>query len=194
MPTVLSLCCFLFSFLSFSFFLLSYFLSTLFFFRVLPLFFDPCSRHSGGLLIVHAVTRLLFCPLITFVWSRCTCRPPLVRLHHPPQLQTKKRLFYLLACHGALSCHSVGIFSLDPSWHAPNGSSLNLASFRWSVIPAGCTSQKSLGRSRKIGLFPFPHHQTIPHYLWPMTPPSPILAGYRLVVPGLHACSPLTYV
>ena len=34
---------------------------------------------------------LLFCPLTTFIWSGCTCRPPLVRLHHPPQLQTKKK-------------------------------------------------------------------------------------------------------
>ena len=108
---------------------------------------------------------LLFYPSTTFVWSRCTCRPPLVHLHHPPQLQTKKKLFYLLACRGALSYHGVGIFSLYPSWHAPNGSSLNFASFRWSIILAGRTSQKSLGRSCKIGLFPSPHHQTIPPYL-----------------------------
>ena len=51
---------FLFSFLAFSFSLLSYFLSTLFFFRVLPLFFDPCSGHSGGLLIASAVTRFYY--------------------------------------------------------------------------------------------------------------------------------------
>ena len=51
---------FLFSFLAFSFSLLSYFLSTLFFFHVLPLFFDPCSRHSGGLLIVPVVTRFYY--------------------------------------------------------------------------------------------------------------------------------------
>ena len=133
-------------------------------------------------------------PLTTFVWSGCTCRPPLIHLHHPPHLQTKKKLFYLLTCHDALSCHGVGVFSLYPSWHAPNGSSLNLASFGWSVILAGRTSQKSLGKSRKIGLFLSPHHQTILPYLWPMTPPSPISARYRLVVPGLHACSPFTYV
>ena len=40
----------------------------------------------------------------------------------------KEKLFYLLAYRGALSCHGVGVFSLYPSWHAPNGSSLNLAS------------------------------------------------------------------
>ena len=97
----------------------------------------------------------------------------------PSPALDKEKLFYFLACRGALSCHGVGVFSLYPSWHAPNGSSLNLASFGWSVIPAGHTFQKSLGRSRKIGLFPSPHHQTIPPYLWPMTPSHPILAGYR---------------
>ena len=110
-----------------------------------------------------------------------------------PTLDKEKR-FYLLACHDTLSCHSVGVFSLYPSWHAPNDSSLNLASFGWSAIPTGHTSQKSLSRCRKIGLFPSPHHQTIPPYLWPMTPPCPILAGYRLVVPEPHACFPFMYV
>ena len=104
---------FLFYFLSFSFSSLSYFLSTQFFFRVLPLFFRPLLwvqwRSS------YSACRdqiLLFCPLTTFVWSGCTCRPQLVRLHHPPQLQTKKKLFYLLVCRGALSCHGVSVFSL----------------------------------------------------------------------------------
>ena len=108
----------------------------------------------------------------------------------PSPTPDKEKLFYLLAYRGTLSCHSIGVFSLYPSWHTPNSSSLNLASFGWFVIPAGRTSQNSLGKSRKIGLLPSPHHQTIPPYLWPMTPPSLILAGYRLVVSGLHACSP----
>ena len=46
---------------------------------------------------------------------------------------------------------------------------LKLASFGWSIIPAGRTSQKGLGRNRKINLFPFPHHQTIP--------PLPLISG-----------------
>ena len=112
--------------------------------------------------------------------------------HSPPP--DKGRLFYLLVCRGTLSCHGISAFSLYSSWHAPNGSSLNLASFGWSVIPARRTSQKSLGKSRKIGLFPFLHHQTILPYLWPMTPPRPILAGYRLVVLGPCACFPFMYV
>ena len=80
----------------------------------------------------------------------------------PSPTLDKEKPFYLLACRDALSCHGVGVFSLYPSWHAPNSSSLNHASFGWSIIPVGRTSQKSLGRSRKIGLFPSPHHQTIP--------------------------------
>ena len=78
---------FCFLYFSFSFSLLSYFLSTLFFFRVLPLFILPLFwaqwRSS------YSACRdqiLLFCPLTTFVWSWCICRPPLVCLHHPPQL------------------------------------------------------------------------------------------------------------
>ena len=163
--------------------------------HVLPLFFLPMFWAQWR--SFYSACRdqiLLFCPLTTFVWSGCTCRPPLVRFHHPPQLQTKKKMFYLLACRSTLSCHDVGVFSLYPSCHAPNSSSPNLASFGWSIIPAGHTSQKSLGRSRKISLFPSPHHQTIPPYLWPMTPPHPILARYKLVVPGLHVCFPFTYV
>ena len=46
---------------------------------------------------------------------------------------------------------------------------LKLVSFGWSVILAGRTSQKGLGRSRKINLFPSPHHQTIP--------PLPLTSG-----------------
>ena len=112
----------------------------------------------------------------------------------PSPTPDKEKLFYLLAYRGTLSCHSIGVFSLYPSWHTPNSSSLNLASFGWFVIPAGRTSQKNLGRSRKIGIFPSSYHQTIPPYLWPMTPPHPILARYRLVMPGPHACFPFMYV
>ena len=46
---------------------------------------------------------------------------------------------------------------------------LKLASFGWSIIPVGRTSQKGLGSSRKIDLFPSPHHQTIP--------PLPLTSG-----------------
>ena len=103
--------------------------------------------------------------------------------HSPPP--DKGKLFYLLVCRGTLSCHGVGAFSLYPSWHAPNGSSPNPTSFGWSVIPAGCTSQKSLGRIHKISLFPSPYHQTISPYLWPMTPPR-LISPYLLT--SFHVC------
>ena len=157
--------CFFVFFLIFFLFLAFYFLSILF--RALPLsFFNPLfwarSRSSYSACRDHI---LLFCPFTTFVWSRYTCRLPLVRLHPPSPALDKGKLFYLLVCRGTLSCHGVGAFSLYPSWHVPNGSSLNLTSFGWSVIPAGRTSQNSLSRSREIGIFPSPHHQTIPPYL-----------------------------
>ena len=70
----------------------------------------------------------------------------------PSPAPDKEKLFYLLAYRGALSYHSVG------------------------VIPAGRTSQKSLGRSCKIGLSPLPttkpyslpltHNPTMSHIGW----------------------------
>ena len=76
--------------------------------------------------------------------------------------QTKAGLFHSSVHYSTLSYHDINAFFLFPSKHAPNGSPLNLASFGWSVIPTGRTSQKGLGRSCKIGHFPSPHHQTIP--------------------------------
>ena len=55
------------------------------------------------------------------------------------------------------------------SRHAPSGSPFNLASFEWSIIPTGRTSQKGLGKNHKIGLCPSPQHQTIP--------PLPLTSG-----------------
>ena len=93
MPTVLSFF-FLSFFLSylFSFSLLSYFLSTLFFFRVLPLFFRPLfwAQWRSSYSACHDQI-LLFFHLTTFVWSGCTCRLPLVHLHHPPPVPDKER-------------------------------------------------------------------------------------------------------
>ena len=86
-------------------------------------------------------------------------------MHHPPQLQTKKKLFYLLACHGALSCHDVGVFSLYPSWHVPNGSSFNLASFGWSFILAGRTSLP-LSPPPNYTPLPLTHDPTTSHIGW----------------------------
>ena len=153
---------FLFSFLCFSF--LSFFFSfTLFsfFYSVNTLFFDPFLRTRQGSYYSACRGQFLpLCLLTTFVWSRRTCRPPKVCDTHP--CQTKAGLFHSLVHRSTLSCHGINAFSLFPSRHAPNGSPFNLASFGWSVILAGRTSQKSLAGAAKIGLFPSPHHQTIP--------------------------------
>ena len=63
---------------------------------------------------------------------------------------------------------------------------LILTSFGWHVIPAGHFPQKSLSKNPKIGFF-FSLPTTKP---CPLThdPPLPILAGYRLVVPGSCTC------
>ena len=56
---------------------------------------------------------------------------------------------------------------------------------------------KGLGQelqNRSFPLSPPPNHTPFTSYLWPMTPPRPILAGYRLVVPGSCACFPFRYV
>ena len=42
--------------------------------------------------------------------------------------------------------------------------------------------------------FPSPHRQTIHSYLWPMTSPRLVLAGYMLVMPGPCACFTSMYV
>ena len=49
-------------------------------------------------------------------------------------------------------------------------------------------------QNRSFSLSPPPNHTPFTFYLWPMTPPHPILAGYRLVVPGPCGCFPFRYV
>ena len=139
--------------------------------------------HGKGLFIVPAVTSvLLFCPLTAFVWSGCTCR-------HTKPLPDRgglilsfcaPRTHFVLLCAAdlfcpsvrrSLSCHDVNLLSPHTqSMHSTVPS--QIPSFGWSIIPAGRTSQKGLGRSCKIGHFPSPHHQTIPPLpltsgLWP---------------------------
>ena len=48
--------------------------------------------------------------------------------------------------------------------------------------------------NRFFPLPPPPNHTPFTSYLWPMAPPCPILAGYRLVVPGPCACFPFKFV
>ena len=86
---------FFFFFLSYIFYfsLLSYFLSILFFLSCSSLVFQPLfwAQWRSSYNACHDQI-LLFCSLTTFIWSGCTCRPPLIRLHHPLQLRTKKKV------------------------------------------------------------------------------------------------------
>ena len=92
----------------------------------------------------------------------------------------------LFACRGFSTCYSVCALSLSLSLMACTWwFQLILTSFGWHVIPAGHFPQKSLSKNPIIGFFPL--HTARP---CPLThdPPLPILARYRLVVPGSRAC------
>ena len=119
----------------------------LFFFsrcEIHPLFFFsiPSIGHGKGLFIVPAVTSILpSCPLIAFVWSGCTCRPCCVT-QNPCQTEADS---FCPSVRSGLSCHDVNLFSPHTqSMHSTVPS--QIASFGWSIIPAGRTSQKRLGQ------------------------------------------------
>ena len=164
-----------------------------------PLFFLSFTGHGKGLFIVPAVTSvLLFCPLTAFVWSGCTCQS-----YKTPARQRRIHFVFLYAadlfCPSArrgLSCHDVNFLSPHTqSMHSTVPS--QILSFGWPIIPAGRTFPKRFEQGTKIDPFPSPHHQTTPpftSYLWPMAPPCPVLAGYRLVAPGPYACFPIKFV
>ena len=113
---------------------------------------------------------LLFCPLTAFVWSGCTCQS-----YKTPARQ--RRIHFVLLCavdsfcpsaRRGLSCHDVN--SLSPHTQSMHSTVLpQIASFGWSIIPAGRTSQKRLEQGPIIDPFPSPHHQT--------TPPLPLTSG-----------------
>ena len=98
----------------------------------------------------------------------------------------QRRLFCLFVCCSffyPLQCVcSLSLSLMACAWWFQ----LIFTSFGWHIIPTGHFPQKSLSTNPIIGFFPFP--TTRP---WPLThdPPLPILAWYRLVVPGSHACS-----
>ena len=135
---------FLFSFLSFSFLLALFFPFTLQNMLCFPI---PFTGHGKSLFIVPVATMVLpFCPLIASVWSGHTCRPPEVCATHPCQTEAG---FGSPPAVALISCHGINPLSLSTLKTCTQRFPLKLASFGWSVIPAGCTSQKGLGRSRK---------------------------------------------
>ena len=112
----------------------------------------------------------------------------------PIARQKKKKNYFvcLSVCCGTLSCYGVDTFFLP----IPHGMHLvvpvQLCPFGWYVIPTGHFPQKSPSRNLKIGfpLSPSPK----PSFLWPVTSPYPVLAGYRLVRSGPCACLSSMYV
>ena len=153
------------------------------------LFFDPLLKARQGSLYSACRNQILpLCPLTALSGLGVLTDHQRVHLCATHPCPTKAGLFHSLAHRSTLTCHDVNAFSLFPSRHASNSFLLNLASFGWSVILTGRTSQKGLGQesqNRSFPLSPPPNHTPLTSYLWPMTPPRPILAGYRMVVSSL---------
>ena len=105
-------------------------------------------------------------------------------------LRAAESFCLVLLC--AAACHDVNLLFLHTqSMHSTVPS--QIASFGWSIIPAGRTSQKRLVQGPKIDHFPSPHHQTTPPL--PLTSdPWPHHVLYWLVAPGPCACFPLKFV
>ena len=131
---------------------------------------------------------LLFSPLTAFVWPRRTCRPPGLCDIHPCQIEAG--LFCFSVYRNISSYHGINAFSLySQSMHPTVPPQTCLF---WGVYhPSRTYHPKGLGQepqNRPFPLSPPPNHTSFISYLWPMAPPCPILAGYRLVVPGPYAC------
>ena len=164
MPIELTLIFLSFPFFSSLFSFLSFFFSSCSVFsfhsRKYTLFSIPSTGHGKSLFIAPAVASvLLFCPLTAFVWFGCTCRPPGLCDIHP--FQTEAGLFVPLYTVTFLLA-TVLMLSLSTLRACTQRFPPKLASFGWSIIPTGSTSQKDLSRRHKIDLFPSLHHQTIP--------------------------------
>ena len=103
----------------------------------------------------------------------------------PLPFTRQRRLFCLFACYGFFyplqSVCSLSLSLMACTWSFQ----LILASFGLHVIPAGHFPQKSPSKNPIIGFFPLPTARpcSLTH-----DAPLPILAGYRLVVPGSREC------
>ena len=190
-----SLVSFLFFFVFFLIFFL--FLLPLFFFslRKILCFLVPFLGYGKGPFIVPTVTNVLpFCPLTASLWSGRTCRPPGLCDIHP--CQTKASLFCFSVYHNISSCHGINAFSLYSQSMYPMVPPQTC--LFWVVYhPSRMYLPKGLGqepRNRPFPLSPPPNHTAFTSYLWPMAPPCPILAEYRLVVPGPCGCFPFRFV
>ena len=154
----------------------------------------PPTGLGKSLFIVPVVTKVLpFCPLTVSVWSGRTCRPLEVCTTHSCQTEAgfiSPSTAALLSCHGinALSLHSQGVHPMVPPqiclfWVVCHPSR--------TYLPKGLWAEAT---NRPFPLSPPPNHSPFTSYLWPMAPPYPILAGYRLVVLGPCACFPFRFI
>ena len=109
-------------------------------------------------------------------------------------LPNKRKLFCLFVCCGTLSYYGLGAFSLP----IPYDMHLMVQTqfcFFWVVChPSRTLPLKEPEQEPQDKFFPFPHCQTIPSYLWLMTSPCPVLAGYRLMKSRPCACLSSMYV
>ena len=114
-------------------------------------------------------------------------------LCHSP-LPDKGKLFCLFVCCGTLSCYGLGAFSLP----IPHGMHLmvptQLCFFLVVCHPSRTLPPKEPEQEPRNRSFPSLHRQTMSSYVWPITSPCPVLAGYRLVRSGPYACLYSMYV
>ena len=130
-----------------------------FFFLVIPPFSpSPLRTTRASFYSAYRGQILLFQPLTTFVWSGCTCQPPLDRLCVTPHHQTNRTiLFVSLSCYGVVSLSLS--FMACTQWLQLSFARLDGVSSQQDTSP-----KKALVRTSKQ-VFPSPHHQTIPAYI-----------------------------
>ena len=66
--------------------------------------------------------------------------------------------------------------------------------FLWVVCHPSKTYPSNEPEQEPQNRFSSPHCQTMPSYLWPMTSPPPVLAGYKLVIYGPVMCFISMYI
>ena len=121
----------------------------------------------------------------SLVVSGSTTTTYLCWLCHSP-LPDKESYFVCLLAVAFSTNYNVCALSLSLSLMACTWwFQLILISFGWHVIPVGHFPQKNLSKNPIIGFFPLPIARPCP---LTHDSPLPILARYRLVVPGSRMC------
>ena len=112
---------------------------------------------------------------------------------HSP-LPDKRKLFCLFVCRDTLPYYGVGAFSL-PILHGMHLVVPTQFCFFWVIChPSRTFPLKESEQEPQNRFFPSPHRQTMLSYLWLMTSPCPVLAGYRLVMSGPCVCLSFMYI